>query len=72
MKFFGADVLATGEGQCTHCAAKVIRVLVNDGSHRKWQTTVPEAGKLVPHACPESERAYQKPDTTVPTAPEAA
>lgn len=67
MKFFGAEVLSHGEGQCPLCSAKVIRVLVNDGSHRSWRATTPEAGRLIPHACIELIK-----ETAVPTAPEAA
>jgi hypothetical protein len=62
VKYFGADVLHVGQGQCQYCAGKVMRLLINDGSHRSWRTVNPEAGKFIPHACPAIEAMAALPE----------
>jgi hypothetical protein len=62
VKYFGADVLHVGQGQCQYCAGKVMRILINDGSHRSWRTVVPEAGKFLPHECRTPETAIALPE----------
>ncbi len=56
MTYFGAQILATGEGQCRDCGQKVMRILVPQVDKRVWLTVMPEAHGYVAHSCAMSKR----------------
>lgn len=59
--FKGFDVLDSGSGQCEHCRAGVVRVLVAEPGGRRWHAAEIGNYGYIPHNCrPSDDKPLRK------------